>query len=73
MVWSYQVDVEFSLVDADGVHLFDSHPSLLQKRGVDESSWGISWGFNHHLFIIQKAIEHGPFIVDLPINNCDFQ
>jgi len=27
------VDVEFSLVDADGVHLFDSHPSLLQKRG----------------------------------------
>ena len=39
MVWSYQVDVEFSLVDADGVHLFDSHPSLLQKRGVDSLSF----------------------------------
>ena len=36
MGWSYQVDVEFSLVDADGVHLFDSHPSLLQKRGADD-------------------------------------
>jgi len=28
------VEVEFSLIDGAGVHLFDSHPSLLQKRGT---------------------------------------
>eukprot|EP00434_Breviolum_minutum_P035060 symbB.v1.2.031033.t1/scaffold3560.1/size54061/2 len=28
-----KVEVEFSLIDGAGVHLFDAHPSLLQKRG----------------------------------------
>ena len=35
---------------------------------------GNSWGFTeiYPVVNIQKAIENGPVIVDLPIKNCDF-